>query len=146
MLSEVCAEIHNYFCKPENIQAGTFTIEDGSIEPLAFLQDVQYLRIVGSVFNDGVWQYGACILSDEVFTGYIWPMAVPPAVLVLCDDIEDWIMQNQEALDSPYSSESFGGYSYSIRGKSADDSTGVAYGWKDQFSARLRPYRKLREL
>ena len=148
MLTEICAEIHNYFCKPENIRAGTFTIESGSIEPLSFLQTNQYYRIAGSVFNDGVHKYGDThdTLTDETFEGCIWPMSVPPAVLALDAEIAAWIVANQSALNSPYASESFGGYSYSIRGGGVSTGATGAYSWKDQFAAKLKPYRKLREL
>ena len=63
MLTEVCAEIRNYFVK--NIYEGTFEIVGGKITPLDFLQEGQYFRIVGSVFNDGVHQSSTSSLVDE---------------------------------------------------------------------------------
>lgn len=145
MLNEICAETHNYFCEPKNIKHGKWTIKDGSIEPLDFLSDGQYFRIVGSVFNDGVYKYPDLALIDETFEGQIWPMNVPQAVLKLADEIKDWLNSAdvQAAINSPYQSESFGGYSYS---KMIGTRNATATCWQDQFAARLKPYRKLREV
>ena len=142
MLTEICAEIHNYFCKPEDIQSGTFAVSNGSIEPLSFLQDGQYFRIVGSVFNDGVWQYGAenQTLTDETFEGYIWPMSIPKAVLDLNDEIEAWITEYGDKVNSPFQSESFGGYSYV---KTVAGSRKLMYSWQDQFGPKLKHWKKV---
>ena len=145
MLTEVCAEIRNYFIRGYNdIHSGTFTISNGSIEALSFLLDGQYYRIVGSVFNDGVHKYGdnKDVLIDEVFTGAVWAMAVPPAVIALSAEIDDWVAANADVLASPYQSESFGGYSYTKGGSYANDNK-AAYGWKDQFASKLSPYRRI---
>jgi hypothetical protein len=127
-----------------DIHKGTFAVSDGSIEPLSFLQQGQYYRIVGSVFNDGVWKYGETSeqMQDETFDGSVWAMAVPPAVIALSAEIDDWIEANKDALNSPYQSESFGGYSYSKGGSYANDSN-AAYGWRNQFASRLSPYRRI---
>ena len=89
MLTEICAEIRNYFEVPNGRHFGTFTISGGSIAPLDFLQEGQYFRIVGSVFNDGVYQYPAK-LKDEVFEGAVWAMAVPPTLIALSAEIEEY--------------------------------------------------------
>ena len=143
MLGDICAELLIYFLRDRvrDILAGTFVISDGSIESLPFLQDGQYYRIVGSVFNDGVYQYPDAELTDEEFTGAIWAMAVPPAVIALASDIADWNTANADALASPYTSESFGGYSYSL--KSGSTSGGASLTWRDQFASRLSKWRRL---
>lgn len=148
MLTELCAEIRNYFLRDyrKDIHVGTFTISNGSIEPLSFLQDGQYFRIVGSVLNDGVYKYGESnsSLKDEVFSGAVWAMAVPPAVIALSQEIDDWVTANSAVLSSPYQSESFGGYSYSkASGGTKADGSGVAYGWQSQFANKLSPYRRI---
>ena len=146
MLTEICAEIRNYFLRDvqKDIHTGTFTISDGYIESLPFLVEGQYFRIVGSVLNDGVWKYGEGGLTDEVFDGAVWAMAVPPAVVALSDEIADWVGANTGVLNSPYASESFGGYSYSLRGSgSASGGSDGSYGWKNQFAGRLNPYRRI---
>lgn len=146
MLTELCAYLKNYFLRngADDLHAGTFKISNGSIEELDFLLPGQYYRIAGSVFNDGVHQYGmsgeaAETLTDETFSGVIWAMAVPPTVIALAGEIAAWNTANADALSGPYASESFGGYSYS-KGTSA---TGGAYSWRDQFASRLNQYRRL---
>lgn len=145
MLTELCAEIRNYFLRDyrKDIHAGKFTISDGCIE-LPFLSVGQYFRIVGSVFNDGVWKYGEDFLRDEVFTGAVWAMAVPPAVIALSEEIDDWKRANADALASPYQSESFGGYSYT-KGSGRIDSAGrvSTYTWQDHFASKLALYRRV---
>lgn len=140
MLTELCAELKNYFLRDqsEDIHNGLFTISGGSID-LPFLLDGQYFRIVGSVLNDGVYQYPASDLVDETFSGAVWAMAVPPAVIALAADIEAWNEANADTLASPYTSESFGGYSYS----KSSGSSGGAFTWKDQFASRLSKWRRL---
>ena len=143
MLTELCAELKNYFLRDReaDIHYGEYTISGGNID-LPFLLNGQYFRIVGSVLNDGVYQYPADGLADEVFTGAVWAMAVPPAVVALAADIEAWNEKNAEALASPYTSESFGGYSYS-KASGGSSGSGGAYSWKDQFASRLAKYRRL---
>ena len=148
MLTEICAEIRNYFLRDyrKDIHEGTFTISDRRIESLSFLQDGQYYRIVGSVFNDGVHKYGDVFdpLVDETFSGAVWAMAVPPAVIALDSKIASWIDENRETLNSPYQSESFGGYSYSkSTGGSGGDDVPIAYSWENQFAKELNPYRRI---
>lgn len=137
MLEQVLMNIRNWFPVKGGIYSGTFTIKDGGIT-LPFLADGQYFRIVGSVFNDGVYQYPATSLTDEVFEGAVWSMAVPPSVIDLADEIEEY--NNSDAgKASPYTSESFGGYAYT----KATDSSGAPIGWQKAFASRLNQWRKL---
>ena len=66
MMESVLSHLHNWFVAPDGIHEGTFTITDGSIDLSDFLQDGQYFRICGSVFNDGVYAYAAETLTDEM--------------------------------------------------------------------------------
>lgn len=143
MLTELCAELKNYFLRDRDndIHTGEYVVSGGSINSLPFLQNGQYFRVVGSVFNDGVWQYPADGMMDETFSGAVWAMAVPPAVVALAAEIESWNTANATALNSPYQSESFGGYSYSKA--SSASASGGAYSWKDQFASRLSKWRRL---
>lgn len=138
MLGEVLAHLRNYFAV--EILCDTFTIENGSIS-LPILQNGQYFRIIGSVFNDGVYQYPASGLTDETFTGAIWALAIPRAVIALSEEINEWQEKNGAASSSPYQSESFGGYSYS---KATDGATGGALTWQTAFRGRLNQWRKIR--
>lgn len=139
MLTELCAELKNYFLRDRDadIHYGEYTISNGSID-LPFLLDGQYFRIVGSVFNDGVHQYPAADLTDEVFYGAVWAMAVPPTLIALTAEIEEY-NKSDSGKASPYTSESFGGYSYT----KATDANGAPIGWKKAFASRLNQWRKL---
>ena len=139
MLEQVLRHLNNWFLV--EIHEGTFTVENGSIT-LPFLLTNQYFRIVGSVFNDGLHQYPAGDLMDETFTGSVWALAVPKAVIDLSVEIEAWQEKNGEAVASPYQSESFGGYSYTKR--SAGSESGTLNGWQDAFRGRLNDWRKLK--
>ena len=140
MLTEICAEIRNYFLahREEDIHSGTYTIEDGTLT-VDFLLDGQYFRIVGSALNDGVYQYPATTLHNESFDGAVWAMSAPPSFVALAAEIEDWVSANNSVLSSPYASESFGGYSYS----KATSRTGAGYTWQDQFATRLNAFRRI---
>ena len=138
MLTEICAELRNWFVVPNGVHIQTYTISGGSISPSDFLQDGQYFRIVGSVFNDGVHRHPAHDLTDETFDGAVWAMAVPPAVIELLQKIQEF---ETATANSPttYISESFGGYSYT----KATDANGVPVGWKTVFKNELHKWRKL---
>jgi hypothetical protein len=137
MLTELCAELRNYFVV--EIHEGRFTIDGGKIAPLDFIQENQYFRIVGSVFNDGVYKNTADLeLTNENFSGSVWSMAVPPSVIDLAEEIKKY-NESDEAKPSAYTSESFGGYSYS----KATDENGAPMGWKKVFASRLKPYRRI---
>lgn len=139
MIETICAEIRNYFLthREQDIHTGTYEITGGELT-LDFLLPGQYFRIVGSALNDGVYQYPA-VLQDETFSGSIWAMSVPKGFVELCDEIESWVSNNAQSLNSPYTSESFGGYSYS----KATGSNGRALTWQDQFATRLNAYRRV---
>lgn len=148
MLEQVFSEIHNWFRVQDDmdgIHTSTYAIEYGGIE-LPFLRNGQYFRIVGSLFNDGLHRYGPDmpLLEDETFTGAIWALAVPKAVVELAEEISVWQKQYGAVVDSPYTSESFGGYSYSKSSGTVADA-GMS-GWQDAFRLKLNPYRKLREI
>lgn len=144
MLEQVLTHLHNWFIVPNGIHHGKFTIEGGGIA-LPFLRDGQYFRIMGSVFNDGLHQYGPAMeaLTDEEFDGTVWALSVPRAVISLSEEIAAWQGKYSAVADSPYTSESFGGYSYTKAGGANEN--GGSGGWQAVFRSRLNPYRKLRE-
>ena len=139
MLEQVLMNIRRWFPVEGGIHSGTFTIKDGGIA-LPFLAEGQYFRICGSVFNDGLHQYNVLDLTDETFTGTIWALAIPKAVIELADEIGKWQEKNGEAASSPFSSESFGGYSYS---KATDAETRDAVTWQSAFKQQLSAWRKI---
>lgn len=143
MLTELCAELKNYFLRDrdKDIHYGQYVISDGSID-LPFLIDGQYFRIVGSVLNDGVYKYPTSNLTDEEFSGAVWAMAVPPSVIALSEEIDAWNEKNAEILASPFSAESFGGYSYSKASTYSGGESRVM-SWQVQFASRLSKWRRL---
>lgn len=148
MLTELCKELNNWFDKSRMI--GKFKIEDGELTGFSdVLQDGQYFRIVGSVFNDGVYQYPAVDLEDEEFDGAVWVMAVPPSVITLAEEIKEWNNKyggvDSQAM-SPFHSESFGGYSYAKKGGSSSygGSNSKMGTWQGAFAAKLNMYRRIR--
>ena len=141
MLEELMRECRNYFLIPGGVHPDTYTIKGGSIA-LPFLRAGQYFRIVGSVLNDGVYQYGDCALRDETFDGAIWAMAVPAEFLRLEEEIKAWRTQYENAANSPFQSESFAGYSYT-KSSANGNSGGSVTGWQGVFASRLNKWRKL---
>lgn len=115
---------------------GEITTISGDVDMAALLSSDQFVRVIGSKFNDGVTRYPLTRRKAETFSGAVWCMAVPPDVLAIADEIAAYCEKNKDTLNSPFASESFGGYSYS-RGSGADSD------WRNQFAARLAPWRKL---
>lgn len=137
MLETVLQNLNNWFLVPDGVHAGEFTVQGGQIT-LPALQTGQYFRVVGSVFNDGLHQYPVADLTDETFTGSVWALAVPKAVIELAEEIDAWQTKNGDP--GPFTSESFGGYSYS----KATNASGMAVGWQDVFKSRLNDWRRIR--
>ena len=91
MLEQVLGEIHNWVVR--EVIPGEFEVAGGQLrmpEGRA-LQDGQYLRVVGSVFADGLHQWPVEGLPhDERFEGEVWALAVPQEVVDLAGVIDDW--------------------------------------------------------
>lgn len=143
MLTELCHEIKNWFTDDSDKHIGDFTISGGKITPLVNLQEGQYFRIIGSVFNDGVHAYDEELTDELEFHGAVWAMKVPAEVLALSKAIDDWISKNEAIINSPYQSESFGGYSYT-KASGGSGSAGGALTWQTQFASALNRWRKIR--
>ena len=146
MLTELCKEINNWFEYAKFFVI--FKIENNVITGDYSLQENQYFRIVGSVFNDGVYKFDDDLeLEDETFDGAIWAMAVPKEVIALAADIKDWsdkYLGIDSADMSPFNSESFGGYSYSKSGgASSSGNVDLSGTWQGAFADRLNHWRKI---
>ncbi len=147
-LTELCHELNNYFDRNLLKLHGAFEISGGRIVDTDFaeaIQDNQYFRIIGSVFNDGVWKNdNELALTDEVFVGTVWLMAIPKDFIELCEEMDDWEAEHAKDIMSPFQSESFGGYSYSKaaggRSNSGGNSIVSVY---DMFATRLNKWRKI---
>ena len=153
-LEAICKELKNWFTKDKDKYFGTFTIAGGVITPSDFLKPDQYFRIVGSIFNDGVYQYrGAGVpidgLMDEEFSdGAVWAMSGDVfKVASNLNILNDWIESNKNVIQSPYTSESFAGYSYSK--STGNNATSVNEGnipLMQKINELFGRYRKVREL
>lgn len=155
MLTDLCQELRNWFDRDMPKFLGTFSIHDDDIFKVALdgsetslrtlgLATNQYFRIYKSVFNDGVVKYTQTDihkLVTEQFDGAVWFMAIPPAVLSLNSKIDEWQTKYGDTSFSPYTSESFGGYSYSKGSNSAG--SGNANTWQNAFKSELNKWRKL---
>ena len=151
MLSEVCHELKNWFDVSQlrgkfEVKNGIVTIYQDSSIPIA---NGQYFRIVGSIFNDGVWKYDEAqaetSLVDEIFDGAVWLLAIPKEVIALSDDIDAWknkYLTTQSVAMSPFNSESFGGYSYS-KSSGGDSAGGGGVSWQSTFAKQLNRWRKI---
>lgn len=146
VLTHICKQLNNWdFDRRADVLRGEFTIEDGTIV-LPNIIEGQYFRIVGSAIQDGVYCYPAYGLTDETFHGSVWIMYVPPSVIDVAAEVES-AEAAAEALGvgafSPFSSESFNGYSYS-RGVNKDGTplTALDAAWAGAWR-KLRPYKKL---
>lgn len=145
-IEDVCAELNNWFDVKRAI--GDFEITENGLT--VFVDDIyddQYYRIVGSVLNDGVYQKGvAHTFKPEKFRGGVWAMAVPPAVIALCDEIDAYVEKYANQINSPFQSESFDGYSYSKSSGYARENSGNinSADWKSVFAGRLNRWRKIR--
>lgn len=115
-------------------------IEDGRLI-IPALDTGSYYLIEGSRRNDGVHKYGDTDLRTETFSGYVTELLIPPEVVSLLDEINTWQEANAKTLESPYTSESFGGYSYT---KAGGNSAGVdVLSWQTQFAPQLKVWRKI---
>ena len=139
MLEEVLMRLNNWFLVRGGIYEGTYEVKSGGIA-LPFLKNGQYFRIIGSLFNDGLHKYPSDDLTDETFDGVIWALEVPPQVIKIAEDISEW--QAKQGGPSAYTSESFGGYSYT----KATGSDGMPAGWESVFQSRLSPWKKARDV
>ena len=148
MLTELCGELNNYFDRNQPKYHKSFQILDGQIVDVESLgiQDGQYYRIIGSVFNDGVHKYTATkpdeSLHDETFSGSLWLMAIPQEVIDLAADIEAWAEKYKDVSYSPFASESLAPTSYSYSINTGAGSNGSGATWQNIFSSRLTKWRK----
>ena len=156
MLQEIMEYLHNHFA-PICARAVKYTISDGVISPDFGAEDGDRFWICNSRRNDGVYTWHAdgvtddddkeaVGLQDETFAGTIRVCSVPPALLTLSEEISQWVENFSAQLTSPIQSESFNGYSYTMKtGGSGGSAGGTGNGqltWRDIYGARLECWRK----
>lgn len=144
LLEDVLDHIHNWFVRDEI--TGKIEISDNALPDMVSkdMLDGQWYRVRGSYLNDGLHRHIAYDLRDETFTGTIALLAIPRALINTVFDIQNWQEKNGEASDGPYASESFGGYSYTLKTDSGSYSaSGGLTGWRLAFRDRLNQWRKM---
>lgn len=146
LVKEVCDYIHNYFVL-DTVESD-FVIKNKILHnDLLELYENQYFIIEGSKFNDGLFKYTTdpevSDLVDESFHGNIKELVIPRDVLKIINDIAIWQEKNADTLNSPFQSESFGGYSYSKGNSTNLAGKSRVFSWKDVFGSKLNCYRKI---
>lgn len=153
MLDEMCAYLNNWFDRDWDGKRmprseGRFAISGGALDmPPGLVAEGQHYRITGSLFNDGVHKHPAGDLADEEFDGAVQSMALPMAVAEVAGEIAKWMEKyggHDSPANSPYNSESFGGYSYSKSYRNASVESDGLPPWAGAFAGRLERWRRLR--
>lgn len=153
LLEQVLGHIHNWFVR-DTIVASRCAITDGALPDSisSKLLDGQWYVISGSYLNDGLHQYHSTYpqgqtsdLEDETFTGTVALLAIPRPLLNIVSEIGEWVESGAgKASEGPYASESFGGYSYTLKSDSgANSGAGGLTGWRLAFRDRLNQWRKM---
>ena len=149
-LDYTCRRLKNWFTR--NQYVGEFTIEDGELRlqyddgqnfcPIN-VKEGQYIRIINSALNDGVYRYPA-LLEDEVFSGGVWIMSPDKTVLSILNEADEWEAKYggaDGAANSPYQQESFGNYSRTL--KTGGDVDQYIPAWWREYGKQLWQWRKL---
>lgn len=141
MLLEIMEHIDRSFV--ETIDRGTFTIENERlITDVAYVKG-QYIRIVGSFNNDGIYKltdtlYTLTGAEDETWTGAVAGLRIPPDFLKLAEEIKEW---HERAKGNPnyglLTSENVKNWS----GSMATNKDGAVVRWQDHFRQDLKRYR-----
>ena len=145
ILEQVLGSIHNWFVR-DTLDVSDCAIENASLPASIDFPDGVWYRIQGSYLNDGMHLRGSASegLVDETFSGTITTHVIPRALLRVVEEISDWCATQGQTANGPYQSESFGGYSYTLRGTSSASGTNApATGWRAVFAGRLNQWRKL---
>ena len=151
MLQKIMEYLNNYFV-PISAKKAEYTISDGAISPDFGAEEGDRFLICMSRRNDGVYTWHAdeirndddteaVGLRDETFAGTIRVCSVPPALLALSGEIIQWVETYSAQLNGPLQSESFNGYSYTLKSGGGSGGNGPLT-WRDQFGKRLDRWRR----
>lgn len=154
-LTDLCEKLRNWFDVDRHF--GTFEIANGTID-LDFIREGQFYRLIGSR-QDGVYtvldnklkfiksisedgqggfDVDGIIARDETFNGAVWELSFPINFLIFYSDMCGWETQYADKVNSPYQSESFGGYSGTLK----TGANGILTVW-DNFSSDLARWQKI---
>jgi len=144
VLEQVLGYIHNWFVR-DSIDVNNCEVVDGHLPASIPIPNGVWYRIKGSYLNDGMHLKGDQNegLVDETFDGTITTHVIPRALLVVVQEVSDWVTKYGGSADSPYQSESFGGYTYSKGSRYNSSSQSGDSGWQAAFAGRFRQWRKL---
>lgn len=143
-MEDILSYINNYFAVTK--EEGTFKIEDNSIKIKGNYLQGQFIKLEGSVLNDGIHKVenlgGETITltgaNNEEFEGVIYSLAIPKDLINIAIKFEEL---KEKSPNGIYDSESFGEYSYTL----AKNSKGEIYRTLDGFKNELKKYRKMRD-
>lgn len=139
MIGDLMNLTNNYFEK--FYIHGKITIDNGKLSlPSQFVKG-QYIRIINSLLNDGVYKIQeksgdiatlSSILNNEEFTGFVVGLAVPKSFEELSTDIDAWHSKNKNR-----------------RGLTSESSLGGYYSWSasstnvnEVFSSEIAQYKR----
>lgn len=137
-------ECNNHFYR--TYEHDTFAIKSGVISTTGKYLPNQYIKIEGSILNDGIYKIekmdndkiNIASLQDEVFEGCIYGLAVPKGFIELSEKVNEFL-QNPKSTPTNISSESFNNYSWS-KGKKVN---GANITWNDVFIDDIRAYKQI---
>lgn len=150
MVGDLMTMTNNYFEK--FYIHGNISITDGKLELPSNFVVGQYVRIIGSLLNDGVYKIQeksgdtttlSLLLEDEEFSGYVVGLAVPKAFVALSERVDKWA-QKYEARRGLISESSLGGYySWSASAKDVSEAFSSEIGrWSKLNSGRTMEWLK----
>ena|GEM_PF-2880957 len=147
VLTLVCSHLRNTF-EADNAQ-GVFFISDGKITPSDAFQCGDWVGIIGSRRNNGIYKLQACnngsdflltngmddtsISTDESFSGSVFRLDFPPLLIKLAHEIETWMNDPANEPSNIVSEKVSGFHSWS----KATNQDGTVAGWETVFSDRF---------
>ena len=172
-MTEVMTECNNYFTHSDRfgnqiIHKGEYTVKDNKLKIAPLPLTGAYIRIVGSIFNDGVYKVEGISdsdpteitltgLQDETFNGAVCYLSPPKDFIRLVQSI-DCFNKHIESINAVrresgqlplgmLQSETFEGYNYTMatkkHGGGENARGGTAITWKDEFASDLGKYRRM---
>lgn len=152
MLQEIMEYLNNYFV-PISAKKVEYTISGGVISPSFGAEEGDRFYVCMSRRNNGVYTFHAngikndddteaAGLRDETFAGTIRVCSVPPALLTLSEEISQWVETYSAQLSSPIQSESFNGYSCTLKSGNGGSGGSGPLTWRDQFGKSLERWRR----
>lgn len=147
MITEICRETNNIFNINDG-ESGTFKIQDGVLTGNRLIYPINtYLAITrrtaradGSLLNSGIYKVmddkitlqGDNELQDEVWSGSIYPLAIPPDFIKLAERIKAFT-EDPTNKPSTNASESVG---FESRSRTTN-SKGAVLSWQAAFADEL---------